>query len=248
MSDTQTFSARARFVLQQGEKEASSIGHRYVEPEHLLLAVLLASGTPSAKVLAELSASHDTARQWVSTTRRLPPAVPGTEMRGVSQRTRLVLKYAASEARQLKADTITVEHLLLSIIRETAVSEGVLRELNLLPEDIRSGIYRELGVTPDNVVEPTFSSGLPRTTPEIARRRAAGNPDYRRDGRASARSPVEAARRWLENPDVRPVLLIAGALLAIALAFMLSRTLGTVLLIALPILGVGYLLYRFRVR
>jgi len=60
------FTQQGKGVLKLSMEEAVGLGHRYIGTEHLLLGLLRQDDTVASRVLTELGADHDRARQEVT--------------------------------------------------------------------------------------------------------------------------------------------------------------------------------------
>lgn len=126
---------RARLVFHFAREEAEALGHRAVEPEHLLLGLLREGGTASG-LLTDIGVSLDEARRL---TAELTEKNTGKRTRSVQVTPELarVMNTAGLEAERLGSKRIYTEHLLLALFSENdGVCGRVLARLTR-PEMIR---------------------------------------------------------------------------------------------------------------
>src|SRR5438105_12449810 len=109
------YTERARRVLFFARYEASELGNRSIEPEHLLLGLIregkgltntiFARAKISRKELREEIVGRTTFQEKIGTSVEIP----------FSAEAKRVLQYTAQEAERLRHDYIGTEHLLLAI-------------------------------------------------------------------------------------------------------------------------------------
>ncbi len=113
------FTARARAVLSGAADEARLLGHGYVGPEHLLLALFQPSESLAAQALAAAGITRTIVVEQVA-----PPGTdttaPGSDKEPVPYNPAAVevLRGAVVEALQLGHNHIGTEHLLLALFRQ----------------------------------------------------------------------------------------------------------------------------------
>src|SRR6185369_1056707 len=122
--------------LQEGVRAAQSLastrGQQQVEVEHLLLALLEQEGGLAQSVLAKANAKLETVHQRLTQELDKLPKVSGPagmDQIYISSRLQKLLNNAETEAKRLKDDYISVEHILLA-----ATDEKVFKDLGLTRE------------------------------------------------------------------------------------------------------------------
>ncbi|MGE5632805.1 MAG: ATP-dependent Clp protease ATP-binding subunit [Caulobacteraceae bacterium] len=119
------FTERAQKVMVYAQEEALRLNHNYIGTEHILLGLLREGEGVAAQVLRNKGIDLDTVRKNVE-------EVIGTGQQPVDQvvgytpRTKTVLEFSLSEARNLGHNYIGTEHLLLALIRE---GEGIAAQI-----------------------------------------------------------------------------------------------------------------------
>jgi hypothetical protein len=249
MSEVQTLSTRSRAMLKLADKEADELGHRYVEPEHLLLALMKADGI-AASALSKLGTDYERTREWVQTARMEKRNIVGAALQGASVRTRAALKTAGEEAKSTSKDAIEPEHILLGILNEANTRDNLTRSLNIDADDLRAEIYVALGlpIPARRYKSASTSTSSPITAqPEPEKRSFLSNIPIvkdiphpvdvdlgldRRDSLGSARS-------------LRPVYIFLLLLLLVGGAFGLGRGIGMTTFVSLGLLGLIFLAWYF---
>ncbi len=132
------FTHRARMVMALANDEARRMNHRYVGPEHILLALVKESSETGRNVLQPFNL--DVRRiQWNLRKLLLPGSRPvkGDRLPLNSRATRVV-ELAAREAADLKHQSVRPEHLLLALMHEQAgPTAAVLKKVGLKPNQVR---------------------------------------------------------------------------------------------------------------
>src|SRR3954451_10904898 len=133
------FDQSARAVVQAAELHARSFRHRYLDTEHLLLALTTDTGL-AGTTLAQLGVSP------AAVTERIRSVVgdghsSATAKLGISPRTKRVLEAAGNEARRLghRCAIAAPEHVLLALsAHNDAVAAQILRDLAVSDERLRN--------------------------------------------------------------------------------------------------------------
>ncbi|MBR0368929.1 MAG: hypothetical protein IJH86_11120 [Clostridia bacterium] len=136
------FTERGQRALLAAQKEAAQLGRAYVGTEHLLLGVLTEPGG-AAGVLKGVTL--DAARaEIVQILGRGGDSVQGKQM-VYTPRTKKVLEQSVREARELKQNYVSTEHILLALMREReGVAAHVLIKMGLDLSKARDELLRIL--------------------------------------------------------------------------------------------------------
>ena len=114
--DANRFTEKAREALADAQKLAAKFDHQQIDAEHVLLALLDQPKGLTLALLNKLGASTDALTIQVQ---RLLDKVPKVTGQGVSQsasaRFNKILAVAEDEAKKLKDEFLSVEHLLLAL-------------------------------------------------------------------------------------------------------------------------------------
>ena len=141
------FSERARMVLTLSQEEAQRLNHNYIEPEHLLLGLLLEGEGVAARVLSGLSIDLTEVRSAVEFIIGRGEQ-PAREEIGLTPRAKKVVELAVDEARRMNHTYIGTEHLLIGLLREgKGPVAGVLESLGANLEKVRAETERVLSVS-----------------------------------------------------------------------------------------------------
>lgn len=153
------FSADALLLMQRAGEEAGKMGSVRIGSEHLLLALLTGPDTTGSRLLRELGWESSLWRNVLLSytgkrREQRPPA------RSVSPHARRILSLAGREARQLRAELVEPDHILLALIRQEPCRALQLLELYGADRNaVFSGVYDSLRRDRENHWE-TRENGL----------------------------------------------------------------------------------------
>ena len=137
------FSEGARRVLTRAQGEAQRLGHNYIDTEHILLAIAGEESGLAAKVLSNLGISPSkiqAAVEFVIGKGEHRATSGGVDL---ARRAKRAIEFAVDEARRLNSSYISVEHLLLGLLRESeGVAFSVLESLGITLERTREEVNR----------------------------------------------------------------------------------------------------------
>ncbi|MGW5361360.1 ATP-dependent chaperone ClpB [Actinopolymorpha pittospori] len=135
--DVNRLTQKSQEALQDAQGKASRVGHTEVDGEHLLLALLDQPEGLVPRLLGQAGADPDLLRKEVEAEVERRPRVtgPGAQPGQVflTQRLAHLLDTADREARRLKDEYVSVEHLVMALLEEgpTSASGRLLREQGL---------------------------------------------------------------------------------------------------------------------
>jgi ATP-dependent Clp protease ATP-binding subunit ClpC len=168
--------------------EASQAGSPYIETEHLLLGILYADESITAR-LGAAHATRESLRQEILT--HIPTGKKTTVSVDlpISKECRRVLDFAKDAAHELKQDHITLEHLLLGLLR--------------LETSFAANLLKKEGITVNKIREQALSSGIAGAGPVAAEPAATPFPSSARDltraARSGSLSPLIGRERELDR-------------------------------------------------
>ena len=114
-------------AMQQAQVKALRYGHQEVDGEHLLLALLVQEGGLVPRLIESIGASVPVIKAQVEQELERRPRVSGATEAGkvyITQRLSQLLVKAGDEAKKLKDEFISVEHLLLVFADENKILKG----------------------------------------------------------------------------------------------------------------------------
>ena len=118
--DLNRFTTKSREALSAAQELAANRGHQVVGPKHLLTALLDQEDGLAGRFLEHSGANDTTLRQGLEKLLAAIPRVSGYESSlQMSSSMARVLSRAEQEAKQLKDDYVSVEHILLALTEES---------------------------------------------------------------------------------------------------------------------------------
>ena len=181
--DINRLTEKAQEALRAAQSEATRLGHQQLDVEHLLLALLDQEGGLARSVLDKTGVDADLVRQRLETElARLPKVSSASGAAGevyITSRLNRLLVQAEDEAKQLKDDYVSVEHILLAIVDDRSGTAGrVLGELGLTRDKLMQALRQVRGsqrVTSQNP-EATYEA-LERYGRDLTKQAAQGKLD-----------------------------------------------------------------------
>ncbi|SED01188.1 ATP-dependent Clp protease ATP-binding subunit ClpB [Streptomyces melanosporofaciens] len=149
--DMNRLTQKSQEALQDAQSRAQGYGHTEVDGEHLLLALLEQPEGLVPRLVGQLGADPEAVRTMLEAEVARKPRVtgPGTTPGQVfvTQRLSHLLDAAEQEARRLKDEYVSVEHLVLALAREgSATAAGrVLGEHGITPESFLNALTQVRG-------------------------------------------------------------------------------------------------------
>ncbi|MCS7016944.1 MAG: AAA family ATPase, partial [Gemmatales bacterium] len=148
--DINRFTEKAQEALHAAQKRAIRESHQQVDVEHLFLALLEQEDGITLPILhkAGVSRPERIKERLEQELRRLPrvSAVGGSpEQVYITGRLNRLLIQAEEEAKKLRDDYISVEHLLLAIVEDTGFSGRLLREYGISRETLMVALQQIRG-------------------------------------------------------------------------------------------------------
>ena len=132
------FTLKSQEAIESAQNLALEFGHPQIEPEHLLLALLVQEDGLTRNILSKLETNPDMVETRVREVLKATPKVTGQNQVYLSNAVSGVLNAAQREAGRLKDEYVTVEHLLLAISEEKSRAAEILKAMGVT----RDMIYR----------------------------------------------------------------------------------------------------------
>jgi ATP-dependent Clp protease ATP-binding subunit ClpB len=139
------FTNKAQEAVRDAVDLASRKGNPELVPEHLLLALLAQEGGVVAPLVQKAGASVDSlVRTFTEKTEALPRVSGGAEP-GLSRRGLTVLQKAEDQAKELKDDFVSTEHVLLAAAKHDKDVQGVLERAGLSGDKLLAALREVRG-------------------------------------------------------------------------------------------------------
>jgi ATP-dependent Clp protease ATP-binding subunit ClpB len=142
------FTEKSQEALQQAQALAEQRQHQGVDVEHLAVALLGQPDGLASAIFSAAGASSQTLRQTIERELEKLPRVSGTggaPQTYVTPRLGRVLRQAEDEAKQLKDDYTSVEHLVLALLEDSGATGKALRAAGLRREAVMDALRKVRG-------------------------------------------------------------------------------------------------------
>jgi len=119
------FTDKAREAMQDADEAAREHNHNYVEPEHVLDALLAQEGGVVQQIIQKAEGNILTAKHIIETEIEGMPRVYGGTVPSISPRLHKVLENAWNEMKNFKDEYLSVEHLLLALLEDDVTAQAL---------------------------------------------------------------------------------------------------------------------------
>src|ERR1700761_8741843 len=130
--DFNRLTEKSQEAIRQAQSTAIEHGNQQVDVEHLVLALLEQEGGLAPSILLRADVPLETLHKRLLQELEKQPKVSGTGVRSdqvyITNRLSQVLNGAEEQAKRLKDDYVSIEHLLLAAADDQGVAGGLLRE------------------------------------------------------------------------------------------------------------------------
>ncbi len=113
------FTQKSQEALVEAQQFAMRFGHQEIDAEHLALALLSQENGLIPRLTDKMKLSSETLRQLIEEELRKRPKVAGSVNSYITQRLNQLLVKAEDEAKELKDEYVSVEHLFLAMLSES---------------------------------------------------------------------------------------------------------------------------------
>ncbi len=153
---------KAQEIVQTAIEIAQNYNNQIVEPEHILAAIVQESGNVAETIIKKTGGNFNAVKLKVNQLLESLPKVSGTGLgnQQMSQNLAKLFDTAAEEARNLKDEYVSTEHILLALSNDKGKAGQLLRDNGIIYNDILSALKTVRGtqrVTSQNP-EDTYQS------------------------------------------------------------------------------------------
>jgi len=142
--DINRLTQKAQEALGGAQSKAARYGHQQVDVEHLLSALLDQENGLATSILSKSGVNVDAFKRRVEQELERMPHVSGggggADQIYITGRLNRVLAQAEEEAKKIKDEYVSVEHLLLAMIDDSGTAGRVLKEFGITREKLSSGL------------------------------------------------------------------------------------------------------------
>jgi ATP-dependent Clp protease ATP-binding subunit ClpB len=147
--DFNRFTEKAQEALSESQRLATRLGHQQVEAEHLLLAMLDQDQGLAPAILNKAQVPVDAVKLRIHRELERLPRVSGPsgepEQIHVGPRLNRVLVQAEDEAKRLKDEYISIEHLLLALTDDKGAAGRILKEFAVTRDKLMMALQEVRG-------------------------------------------------------------------------------------------------------
>ncbi|MFH1422849.1 MAG: Clp protease N-terminal domain-containing protein, partial [Planctomycetota bacterium] len=149
------FTIKSQEALEDANSTALEFNHPQIEPEHLLLSLIIQEEGITRNILSRLEADPDAVESRVREVLGAMPKVSGQSQVYLSNALTGILNAAQKEAGRLKDEFITVEHLLLAISAErSSRAAEILSSFGVTRDNIYKAMVKLRGNRPVTDQDP----------------------------------------------------------------------------------------------
>ncbi len=141
--DISRFTQKSQEALSEAQRKALRGGQQAIEVEHLLAALLEQENGLAASILAKANVPLDALKRRVEQELQRLPSMSGgssSEGLGLSGRLHKLLLKAEDEAKSMKDDYVSVEHLLLTLCDDSGPAGRILREVGVTRDRLKTAV------------------------------------------------------------------------------------------------------------
>jgi ATP-dependent Clp protease ATP-binding subunit ClpB len=143
--DMNQFTEKAQQALAGSQKLAARMNHQQIEPEHLLLSLLDQEKGLAAAILSKAGVSVDAITVKAQRDLEKLPRVTGDVEPRLTQRLVKLIDAAESEAKKLKDEYVSVEHLLLAMTEDSGPAGQMLKQFGVARDRLLKAIQEVRG-------------------------------------------------------------------------------------------------------
>jgi ATP-dependent Clp protease ATP-binding subunit ClpB len=143
--DLNKFTEKAQQALAGAQKLAARMNHQQIEPEHAMLSLLDQEKGLAAAILNKAGVSVDAITVKVQRDLEKLPRVTGDVEPRLTQRLVKLIDAAEGEAKKLKDEYVSVEHLLLALTDDTGPAGQTLKQFGVTRDRLVKAIQEVRG-------------------------------------------------------------------------------------------------------
>jgi ATP-dependent Clp protease ATP-binding subunit ClpB len=147
--DLNRFTERSQEALRNAQANAARLNHQQIDSEHLFAALLEQEGGLAAAILLRAGLPLETIhRRLTAELQKLPQVAVSAGGGGgmyVTQRLERALAVAGDEARRMKDEFVSVEHILLALLAGNGAAGQILKDAGMTREKLEDAIKQVRG-------------------------------------------------------------------------------------------------------
>ena len=133
------FTIKSQEVVQQAQQIAQGLGHQQIENAHLLKSIFEVDENVIPFILNKLGVNIDIFKQTLENILQSFPKVSGGELM-LSKTANSMLIDASNIAKKMKDEYVSIEHLLLAILKSKGAAADLLKDNGVNEKDLKAAI------------------------------------------------------------------------------------------------------------
>ena len=153
------FTIKSQEAVQQAQQIAQGFGHQQIENAHILKGVFEVDDNVIPFILNKLGANSDIFKQTLDNILQSFPKVSGGDIM-LSRVAGTMLTNAANIAKKMKDEYVSIEHLLLAILKSKGAASQLLKDNGVNEKDLKAAIdeLRKGSKVTSQSAEDTYNS------------------------------------------------------------------------------------------
>ncbi|MDX1828095.1 MAG: ATP-dependent chaperone ClpB [Lutibacter sp.] len=154
------FTIKSQEAIQEAQKIAQGYGHQEIENSHILQAIFEVDENVTPFILKKLGINIDLLKQLITKTLDSYAKVSGGDNVTLSRNVSKMLSNAETEAKNLKDEYVSIEHLLVGILKTKDTTSQILKDQGVTEKNLKSAIeeLRKGSKVTSQSAEDTYNS------------------------------------------------------------------------------------------
>ena len=158
--DFNRFTEKLQDGVRAAQSKAIRLGHQQVDTEHLFAALLEQEGGLAPSILfkakADVKSIHRRLEEELGRRPKVASPTGAADQIYVTTRLQRTFTEAEDEARTLKDDYVSIEHVLLALTDDSGLSGSILKELGITKDTLRKALQEVRGSQRVTTANPDF--------------------------------------------------------------------------------------------
>ena len=133
------FTIKSQEVVQQAQQIAQGLGHQQIENAHILKGIFEVDENVIPFILNKLSVNIDIFKQTLENILQSFPKVSGGDL-VLSRNANSMLTDASNIAKKMKDEYVSIEHLILAILKSKGAAAELLKDNGVNEKDLKAAI------------------------------------------------------------------------------------------------------------
>jgi ATP-dependent Clp protease ATP-binding subunit ClpB len=134
------FTIKSQEAIQEAQKVAQGYGHQEIENSHILQAIFEVDENVTPFILKKLGINIDLLKQLITRILDSYAKVSGGDNATLSRNASKMISIAETEAKNLKDEYVSIEHLLLGILKTKDTTSQLLKDQGVNEKNLKAAI------------------------------------------------------------------------------------------------------------